>query len=120
MYRVAQRVAEATRAEGIVTGDSLQKTRAHSVKFLRILDDAAKVLPVYRPLVGLDSEEIAQIADRIGFGKTTMRKAQPLITEAAVDIEGIQEIEQRLGSEKIVDDAFKSIQTIELARPNKS
>jgi thiamine biosynthesis protein ThiI len=114
MFRIAQRVVEATRAEGIVAGDSLGKTPVHSVHFLRILDEAAKGLPIYRPLLGLDDDEIASTAERIGFEKTTVRKVEQLDTEAAVKIERIHEIEQRLSSDKIVDDAFKSIQTIEL------
>ena len=38
---------------------------------------------------------------------------------AAVELEEIQEIEQRLNSGKIVDDALKSMEIIELARLNK-
>ncbi len=118
MYRIAQRVAEATRAEGIVTGDSLGKTPVHSVHSFRILDEAAKGLPVYRPLLGLDDEEIASIAKRIGFEEIAMRKTEPG-TEAAVELERIRRIEQRLGCEKIVDDAFKSMQITELPHLNK-
>jgi thiamine biosynthesis protein ThiI len=116
MYQMAQRVAEATRAEGIVTGDSLGKTPVYSVNSLRIMDEAAKGLPVYRPLLGLDDDEIASMAKRIGFEKTAMGKAEQLGTEAAVEIERIQETEQLLDSEKIVDEAFKAMQIIELAR----
>ena len=119
MYRIAQRVAETTRAEGIVTGDSLERTRVHSVNLFRILDDAAKGLPVYRPLLGLDDEEIALIADRVGLRKTRMGRTEQLSMKAAVELEGIQEIERRLSSEVIVDDALKSIQIIELTRLNK-
>jgi len=119
MYQIAQRVAEATRAEGIVTGDSLGKNRVHSVLIFRILDDAAKGLPVYRPLLGLDDEEIALIANRVGLRKTTMGRTEQPSMKAAVELKGIQEIERRLNSEKIVDDALKSIQIIELTRLNK-
>jgi thiamine biosynthesis protein ThiI len=114
IFRIAQRVAEATRAEGIVAGDSLGKTPVHGVHFFRILDEAAKGLPVYRPLLGLGDGEIASMARRIGFVKTTMGKVEQLGTEAVAELGRIREIEHRLDSEKIVDDAFKSIQTIEL------
>ena len=115
MFRIAQHVAEATRAEGIVTGDFLRETPVHSLHFFRILDEVAKGLPVYRPLLGLDDEEIALIANSIGLKKTTGGKAEQPVEEAAVESKRMQEVEQRLDSEKIVADAFKSMQVIELA-----
>jgi thiamine biosynthesis protein ThiI len=114
MFRIAQRIAEATRAEGIVTGDSFGKNAVHSVHSFRILDEAVKGLPVYRPLLGLDDDEIASMSKRIGFEKTTMRKAEQPRTEAAVELGKIREIEHKLGSEKIIDGIVKSILTIEL------
>jgi thiamine biosynthesis protein ThiI len=119
MYRIAQRVAEATHAEGIVTGDSLGKTEAKRVHFFRILDDAVDGLPVYRPLLGLDDEEIAIIANRIGLQKAVAGRAEPKSIGAAVKLDEIKEIEQHLDSEKIVDSALESMQTIEFSHLNK-
>lgn len=118
MYRIARCIAEATRAEGIATGESFGKTPAHSVHSFKILDEAVKGLPVYRPLLGLYDDEIVSIAKRIGFEKMTMRKTE-LGTEAVVELERTRRIEQRLGCEKIVDDAFKSMQITELPHLNK-
>ena len=115
-FRIAQRIAEATRAEGIVTGDSLGKNPAHSVHCFKILDEAVKGLPVYRPLLGLDDDEIASKAKNIGFVKTLMRKADQPRVEAAMELGRVREIEHKLDSEKIIDDTIRSIKTIELAR----
>jgi len=114
MLRIAQRVAESTRAEGIVTGDSFGKNAVHSVHSFRILDEAVKGLPVYRPLLGLDDDEIASMSKRIGFEKTKMKKAEPSRTETAVELGKIREIEHKLNYEKIIDDAVESMLTIEL------
>ena len=114
MLRLAQRIAEATRAEGIVTGDSLGKNATHSVHSFRILDEAVKGLPVYRPLLGLDDDEIASMSKRIGFERTTMRKAEQPRTEAVVELRKIREIEHKLNYEKVIDDAVESMRTIEL------
>jgi thiamine biosynthesis protein ThiI len=114
MLRIAQRIAEATRAEGIVTGDSFGKNAVHTIHSFRILDEAVKGLPVYRPLLGLDDDEIASMSKRIGFEKTTMRKAEQPSTEAAVELRNIREIEHKLNYHKTIDDAVESVQTIEL------
>ena len=114
MLRIAQRIAETIKAEGIVIGDSFGKNAAHSTHFFRIQDEAVKGLPVYRPLLGLDDGEIASIAKRIGLEKTSMEKAEQPQTEARVELEKIREIEGKLNFEKLVDDAVKSMQTLEL------
>jgi adenylyl- and sulfurtransferase ThiI len=114
MLRIAQRIAEATRAEGIVTGESFEKKAVQSVHSFRILDEAVKDLPVYRPLLGLGYNEIASTAEKIGLAKTMMRKAVQLGTETEMALERIKEIEHRLDSEKIIDDTIKSMKTIEL------
>jgi thiamine biosynthesis protein ThiI len=116
ILRVAQRVAEATRAEGIVTGDTFGKHSVHNLRCFRILDDAVRGLPVYRPLLGLDDKEIALGAKRIGYLKATVKKAEQPHAEAVIDLDKIKKTEHGLGSEKTIDDALKSIQIIELAQ----
>ena len=113
MLRIAQCVAETTNAEGIVTGDSFGKDSALSTHLFRIQDEAVKGLPVYRPLLCLDDYEISSTAKRIGLRKASLEKAEPP-TEARVELEEIKEIEGKMDSEKLVADAIKSMQTLEL------
>ncbi len=113
VLRIAQRIAETTNAEGIVTGDSFGKDSTLSTHLFRIQDEAVKGLPVYRPLLGLDDDEITSIAKRIGLKKPSLEKAeQPM--EARVELEKTKEIEGKMDSEKLVADAVKSMQTLEL------
>jgi thiamine biosynthesis protein ThiI len=65
MYRIAEAVAREEGAKGIVTGESLGQVASQTLENLLVIDDAAG-LPVYRPLVGLDKEEITRIARAIG------------------------------------------------------
>jgi thiamine biosynthesis protein ThiI len=116
IFGIAQRVAEATRAEGIVTGDTFGKHLVHNLHCFRILDDAVNGLPVYRPMLGLDDKEITSDAKRIGYVKATMKKAEQLHAEAVVDLGKIKKIEHGLDSEKIIEDAIRFMQIIELAR----
>jgi thiamine biosynthesis protein ThiI len=115
ILRIAQRVAEATRAEGTVTGDTFGKHPAHSIHCFRILDDAVNDLPIYRPLLGLDDKEITSDAQRIGYVNATAKKAQQPHAEAVINLDKIRKIEHELHSEKIIDDAIRSMQITELA-----
>lgn len=65
MYRTAAAVAHATGGQAIVTGESLGQVSSQTLKNLRALDGRLE-LPLLRPLVGLDKEEIIARARDIG------------------------------------------------------
>jgi thiamine biosynthesis protein ThiI len=65
MYRAASRVGEDVGAEAIVTGEAVGQVSSQTLINLRAIDPAAD-LPVFRPLLGFDKEEIIERARRIG------------------------------------------------------
>ncbi|NLX49375.1 MAG: tRNA 4-thiouridine(8) synthase ThiI [Methanospirillum sp.] len=65
MYRLAAALAGEVGALGIVTGESLGQVASQTLENLAVLDRAAAI-PVHRPLIGFDKEEIIAIARRIG------------------------------------------------------
>ncbi|MFQ5679458.1 MAG: tRNA uracil 4-sulfurtransferase ThiI [Gemmatimonadota bacterium] len=65
MYRAASRVATRTGAQALVTGESIGQVSSQTLRNLRAIEGAASV-PVLRPLVGFDKEEIVTRARRIG------------------------------------------------------
>ena len=64
-YRAACLVAAETGAEAIVTGEALGQVSSQTLANLRAIDGVAD-LPVYRPLIGLDKQEIVDQARLIG------------------------------------------------------
>jgi len=66
MYRVAERVGRELGAHAIVTGESVGQVSSQTLANLQAIDDAAGSLPVLRPLVGMDKEEIVQRSQAIG------------------------------------------------------
>jgi thiamine biosynthesis protein ThiI len=65
MYRIAERIAEREGAVGILTGESMGQVASQTVQNINVVNEVAR-LPVIRPLIGLDKEEIITIARRIG------------------------------------------------------
>lgn len=65
MYRAAEQVAKEIRGDAIVTGESLGQVSSQTLGNLRAIDEVA-TLPVFRPLVGFDKNEIIRRAERIG------------------------------------------------------
>jgi thiamine biosynthesis protein ThiI len=65
MIRVAERIAERERAGALVTGESLGQVASQTLENVAAVD-AAATLPVLRPLIGMDKNEIMADARRIG------------------------------------------------------
>ncbi|NJE41763.1 tRNA uracil 4-sulfurtransferase ThiI [Thermococcus sp. GR6] len=65
MVRHADRIARDFGAKGIVMGDSLGQVASQTLENMYIVSQASD-LPIYRPLIGMDKEEIVKIAKEIG------------------------------------------------------
>ena len=65
MLRIAQRIASHVRARGLVTGDVIGQVASQTLDNMSVIDQAAQ-MPVFRPLVAMDKEEIIAEAQRLG------------------------------------------------------
>ena len=65
MVRIAQQIAAAAKAECLVTGESLGQVASQTLVNLRVIEEAAE-MPILRPLIGDDKEEIIELAAQIG------------------------------------------------------
>ncbi len=107
MMRIAERVAQRVGAGAIVTGECLGQVASQTMEAMRCTE-AVCSLPVLRPLVGMDKEEIIRVARKIGTFETSILPYEDCCTvftprhprlrpvlgeleaaEAALDIEGM-------------------------------
>ena len=65
MLRIAEKIAEREKASAIVTGESLGQVSSQTLQNLKVIEEAIRI-PILRPLIGLEKEEIVDIAKRIG------------------------------------------------------
>ncbi|MFP4624545.1 MAG: tRNA uracil 4-sulfurtransferase ThiI [Gemmatimonadota bacterium] len=65
MYRAASRVGRELHAEAIITGEAVGQVSSQTLSNLRAIEPAAD-LPVFRPLLGFDKDEIIARARAIG------------------------------------------------------
>jgi len=65
MLSKACEIAEAENAQGLVTGDNIGQVASQTLENLEVISDAAS-LPIYRPLLCFDKEEIIRLAKDIG------------------------------------------------------
>ena len=65
MMRIAERIGRARAAQALVTGDVVGQVASQTLENLAVVGSVA-TLPVFRPLVGMDKEEITAEAIRLG------------------------------------------------------
>ncbi|MEW6323098.1 MAG: tRNA uracil 4-sulfurtransferase ThiI [Acidobacteriota bacterium] len=65
MLRIAERIARKVRAHALVTGDSMGQVASQTLDNMAVIQAATSML-VFRPLIGMDKEEITAEAERIG------------------------------------------------------
>ncbi len=70
MMRIAEAIAKKEKASALVTGESLAQVASQTLENLAVIEKAA-TLPILRPLVGMDKQEIIDQARRIGTFETS-------------------------------------------------
>jgi thiamine biosynthesis protein ThiI len=65
MMRIAERIGLARGAQALVTGDVVGQVASQTLKNLAVVEDVVK-LPVFRPLIGMDKDEITTESIRLG------------------------------------------------------
>ncbi len=72
MYRAAERLAKDIDADAIVTGESMGQVASQTLSNLQTQDSVVGI-PIHRPLIGLDKNEIIEIAKEIGTYEISIR-----------------------------------------------
>lgn len=72
MMRIAERVAIIRDCGCLVNGESLGQVASQTLESLNVTQSVIKRLPVLRPLIGMDKEEIVEISEKIGTYATSI------------------------------------------------
>lgn len=65
MYAVAERIAQLEGAKALVTGESLGQVASQTLENIMVVNEVVDI-PVFRPLIGSDKQEIIARAEQIG------------------------------------------------------
>jgi thiamine biosynthesis protein ThiI len=119
MYRIAERIAEREKAEGIVTGERIGERANQTLQNLRVLDSAVAKYPVHRPLIGFNKQEIRDLAKKVGVYKASIEKAQgcsavPAKSAIKAELEKIEKVEKRLDLQRIIEETLEKTEILEI------
>jgi thiamine biosynthesis protein ThiI len=108
MLRIADQVARREKCKALVTGESLAQVASQTLDNMAVIEQAAQ-LPVLRPLVGMDKQEIIDQARRIGTYEISSIPDQdccqlfvPKHPATKARLADIQEDESRLDIEELI------------------
>jgi thiamine biosynthesis protein ThiI len=109
MYRVAEKIGRAEGADVITTGENLGQVASQTLQNLMVLEESVD-MPVVRPLIGLDKEEIIDIAKRIGTYEISIKKAAPCLLvprkpSTSADLDKIHLQEKKMDFRALVEKA---------------
>jgi tRNA uracil 4-sulfurtransferase len=104
MYRAGTLLAERLGAEALVTGEALGQVSTQTLRNLSVAEDAAGV-PVLRPLIGMDKEEIMVRARAIGTHDASVR-VQEHCNIATGRVETAARLREVVTAEGQIDESF--------------
>ena len=119
MMRIAEAFAKKDDCLGLITGESIGQVASQTMQSLAATNDVC-TLPVYRPVIGFDKQEIIDISQKIDAFETSIQPfedcctifdAKHPVTKPNIDV--IRRSELRL-SEKIDEMVKEAIETAEI------
>ena len=71
MMKIAERIAKETGCSGLITGESIGQVVSQTMQSLAVTNEVC-TLPVYRPLIGFDKQEIVDVSEKIDTFETSV------------------------------------------------
>lgn len=122
MMRIAEHFAKKDGCLGLITGESIGQVASQTMQSLAATNDVC-TMPVYRPVIGFDKQDIVNIAEKIGTYETSIQPFEDCCTIFVAkhpvtkpNIEVIRRSEERL-SEKIdalTEEALSTAEVLEI------
>jgi thiamine biosynthesis protein ThiI len=118
LLRYAEKIAEKENADAIIMGDSLGQVASQTLQNIKVVDNAVKI-PILRPLIGLDKEDVVIIAKQIGTYALSILptdgcSAVPSKPSTMAKLEKILEEESKIDVKNLVKNAVNSLKILEI------
>ena len=121
MMTIAERVAAEKGCSALITGESLGQVASQTMQALGVTD-AAVNMPVFRPCIGMDKEEIVTISRKIGAFETSIQPYEDCCTvftpkhpKTKPELEKVLAQENKLPFGELVEEALSTLYTVEIS-----
>lgn len=79
MMRIAEEIAKKNGCLGLITGESIGQVASQTMQSLMATNDVCTI-PVYRPLIGFDKQEIIEVSEKIDTYETSIQPYEDCCT----------------------------------------
>ena len=120
MMRIAEKLAQKHGAGAVITGESLGQVASQTLESITSTNSVA-TLPVFRPLIGFDKDEIIEIAQKIGTFETSILPYEDCCTiflpkkpVTKPRLSAVLKVESALDVDTLVNNALQNIEVVEI------
>lgn len=121
MMKIAEIIANKCGAQALITGESIGQVASQTMNSLACTDDAVS-LPVFRPLIGFDKEEIVERAQQIGTFETSILPYEdcctvfvPVHPVTRPKVEQLRKSESSVDFAPMIDKAIQSTEVVKIS-----
>ena len=118
MMAISERIARNNGCDALVTGESLGQVASQTILALGVTNDAVN-MPVFRPLIGMDKNDIVEIARDIGTFETSILPYEDCCTvftpkrpSTKPHLDKVIKYQELLDCEKLIQDAVDGTEII--------
>lgn len=118
MMAIALRLAHQYDCEAIITGESLGQVASQTMRAINVTNSMSDI-PIFRPLIGMDKEDIIKIARNIGTFETSTLPYEDCCTvftprhpKTRPELEKVIAEQNRLPFDELVNEAYETRETI--------
>ncbi|MBE6536058.1 MAG: tRNA 4-thiouridine(8) synthase ThiI [Ruminococcaceae bacterium] len=120
MMTLAERVAKYKGCHALITGESIGQVASQTMQALCVTDCAVSI-PVFRPCIGMDKEEIITVSRLMGAFETSIQPYEDCCTvftpkhpKTKPELEKVLEQERKLDFDALCDEAFGTLYTVNI------
>lgn len=120
MMKIAEEIATREGAKALVTGESIGQVASQTLDSLNVTN-AVVNMPIFRPLIGMDKQEITEISYKINTYETSILPYEDCCTifvpkhpETRPKLEKILQSEKNLDKESLIEEAINLVEIINL------
>ena len=121
MMKIAERTARSCGCLALITGESIGQVASQTIESLAVTNDAVDI-PVFRPLIGFDKEEIIERAKKIGTFETSILPYEDCCTVfvpqhpvTRPQVQKLRESEALVDFEPMIEAAIRNTEVIRIS-----
>ena len=118
MMRISQQLADMHGCKCVITGENLGQVASQTVEAMAVTEACCRV-PVLRPLIGMDKEEIVRVSRKIGAFETSILPYEDCCTvftprhpRTKPHLDDIERAEAVLDIDALVEEAVKGVERV--------